>query len=1142
MIRKNPESKGYPEFSQFDLPAMEKVILEWWKENKIFERSVTERPDDNRYVFYEGPPSANGMPGIHHVMSRTIKDMFCRIKTLQGYRVERKAGWDTHGLPVELGVEKQLGITKKDIGTKISVAEYNNLCRQDVMKFTDIWNDLTQKMGYWVDLEHPYITYENEYIESLWALLKKLYDKGLLYKGYTIQPYSPAAGTGLSSHELNQPGCYREVKDLSAVAMFKVKKNHKSAFLFDNENEDVRILAWTTTPWTLPSNVALAVGAEVAYTKIKTVNFYSKEEVSVIIADVLADGAFAWNNLPINERKPVGKGSDLAGIHYEQLLPYVQPEGDAFRVIVGDFVTTSDGTGVVHIAPSFGADDMRVAKQNGIGGLTLVDRQGRFVEEVTDFPLEYVKEAYYTDEEKAAEAKKQGRDVYLNVDIRIVDKLKKENKLFKSEKYEHNYPHCWRTDKPVIYYPLDSWFIKTTAVKDRLIELNKTINWQPASTGEGRFGQWLENLVDWNLSRSRYWGTPLPIWRTEDGTEEKCIGSIEELETEMQKAVNAGLMTMQHLEKHLVEKPVKDDIVGHIRTWKVADNTKVHVDLHKPYVDDIILVSKSGKPMYREADLIDVWFDSGAMPYAQWHYPLENEATFKKNFPADFIAEGVDQTRGWFFTLHVLAVALFDSVAYKNVVSNGLLLDKNGNKMSKRLGNVVDPFDTLAKFGADATRWYMMRNSDPWDNMKFDIGGLQDVQRSHFGTLYNTYGFFALYANIDNFVIDEMDIVPVAERTELDRWIISKLHSLVKEVTSKYNTYDPMPAARAIETFVDSHLSNWYVRLSRRRFWKGEMSRDKRAAYETLYECLNVVAQLMSPVSPFFSEWLYKNLTDLVRDKAKQNNTPLQYDSIHLTYLTNATESAIDLDLEERMEMAQQYTSMVLSLRKKTKIKVRQPLAKMLIPVSGEDMKAKVQKMESYILSEVNVKQIEYVTDTEGVVKKKIKPNFRELGKKVGGKMKALQNAIAGFTQDDIIKLEREKTYALDLEGEQFMLNIADAEIVSEDIPGWLVANEGAYTVALDVNITEELRNEGNAREFVNKVQNIRKEKDFQVLDRIRVKVVKEPLFEAALTGFKDYISNEILAKEIELVDSLPEFDEVDMNETMLKVSVNVAN
>jgi isoleucyl-tRNA synthetase len=1124
MKRKNSDKPDqYPEFDQLHLPTIEKEILTWWEENNVFEKSIESRPEDKRFVFYEGPPSANGKPGIHHVMSRAIKDLFCRFKTLQGYRVERKAGWDTHGLPVELGVEKQLGITKADIGTKITVAEYNRLCREDVMKFTDIWNDLTRKMGYWVDMEHPYITYENNYIESLWALLKKLYDKNLLYEGYTIQPYSPAAGTGLSSHELNQPGCYREVKDVSAIAQFKIKEP-QSKFEVDG---DVFFLAWTTTPWTLPSNTALAVGKDIEYVLVKSYNAFTFQASHVILAKELVEKYFPSENAELNfeeykkgdkkipfELLKTFKGSELAGIRYEQLLPYAQPtDGDAFKVLLGDFVTTTDGTGIVHIAPSFGSDDFKVAKQNGIGSLTLVDKQGKFTDEVNDpvFPLDgrYVKESYYTEEEKQHEFKLQHEILrvnniiqdlksYMSVDDLIVLKLKLENRLFKTEKYEHNYPHCWRTDKPIIYYPLDSWFIRTTAVKERLIELNKTINWKPAHTGEGRFGQWLENLVDWNLSRSRYWGTPLPIWITEDGAEQICIGSIAELKAEIVKSANAGLM-------------------------KAVEVT----DLHKPVVDDIVLVSPSGKPMKRVPDLIDVWFDSGAMPYAQWHYPFENENIFKQNFPADFIAEGVDQTRGWFFTLHVLGVALFDSVAYKNVVSNGLLLDKAGNKMSKRLGNVIDPFDTIEKYSADATRWYMMRNSDPWENMKFDMNGLQDVIRSHFGTLYNTYSFFALYANIDNPKPTPSELKDNPNFIELDRWILSRLQTLLKETTAFYEDYEPTKAARSIEKFLDEDLSNWYVRLNRRRFWKGEMSDDKQAAYDTLYHCLITIAKLMSPISPFFSDWLYQNLRG-------------EKESVHLELLQPADESFIDTGLEERMDLAQRACSLILSLRKKEKIKVRQPLSKVLIPVLNGGMQEQLAKVETYILNEVNVKAIEYISDASGIVKKKIKPNFKELGKRAGPKIKAIQNAIAAMGAEDILKIEREQKFDLSLGKEVFELQMGDVEIQTEDIPGWLVASEGGLTVALDVTISNELRNEGNAREFVNKVQNLRKDKDFQVLDRIKVSVVKNEVMEKTLASFKEYIASEILAREIIMVDSLETFDEVELNDELLKVKVEL--
>lgn len=1135
MKRKNSENALYPEFEQLNMPSIEKEILQWWKENKVFEHSISERSEDKRFVFYEGPPSANGKPGIHHVMARTIKDLFCRYKTLQGYRVERKAGWDTHGLPVELNVEKQLGITKADIGTKISVEEYNKHCREDVMRYTDLWNELTEKMGYWVDLKKPYVTYENDYIETLWALLKKLYDKELLYEGYTIQPYSPAAGTGLSSHELNQPGCYRNVKDATAIAMFKVVKNSESNFLFETENSDVRILAWTTTPWTLPSNTALAVGNSIEYVLVKTFNAFTFKPIHVVLAKDLMSQYFLKENEALDfESYKEGdkkipykvlqsfKGIDLRDIRYEQLLPYTQPnDGDAFRVIIGDFVTTTDGTGIVHIAPSFGSDDFRVAKQNGIGSLTLVDKQGKFVDAVNDeiFPLQnrYVKEDYYTAAEKEAEYQHQklvlsekgiipNLKSFISVDDLIVLKLKLENKLFKTEKYEHSYPHCWRTDKPVIYYPLDSWFIKTTAIKNRLIELNKTINWKPAHTGEGRFGQWLENLVDWNLSRSRYWGTPLPIWRNDSG-EEKCIGSVAELKAEIEKAVKAGIS-------------------------KAIEVT----DLHKPIVDEIVLVSDTGKPMQRVPDLIDVWFDSGAMPYAQWHYPFENENIFKQNFPADFIAEGVDQTRGWFFTLHVLAVALFDSVAYKNVVSNGLLLDKNGNKMSKRLGNVIDPFDAIDNYSADATRWYMIRNSDPWDNMKFDIEGLQEVQRSLFGTLYNTYSFFALYANIDKPAKAPNTLSENKNFVELDRWILSRLQTLLKEVTSFYEDFEPTKAARAIEKFMDEDLSNWYVRLNRRRFWKGEMSEDKQAAYDTLYFCLNTVTQLMSPIAPFFSEWLYGNL----HGNLFQSTSKDKVNSIHLSLLQKANETFVNSDLEARMDLAQRACSLILSLRKKEKIKVRQPLNKILIPVLNSTQEQQFKRVESYILSEVNVKEIEYINDASGIVKKKIKPNFRELGKRAGQKIKAIQQAVSEFNQEDISRIEREKMYALNIDGEEFVLQLAEVEIQTEDIPGWLVVSDAGLTVALDVTITEDLRKEGNAREFINKVQNLRKDKNFQVLDKIKVSVVKNNTFEEALAQFHDYISNEILAKQIAVVDTLDIADEVQMNDEVLQVKVEV--
>jgi isoleucyl-tRNA synthetase len=1183
MKPKQNEQHNYPEYSGLNFPSLEKDILAFWEQNDIFKKSISTRDKNKPFVFYEGPPSANGLPGIHHMMSRTLKDIFCRFKTLDGYRVDRKAGWDTHGLPIELSVEKELGITKKDIGIKISEEEYNALCKKNVLKYTDIWNDLTHKMGYWVDLENPYITYENKYIETIWALLQMLYKKDLLYKGYTIQPYSPAAGTGLSSHELNQPGCYRDVKDSSAIAQFKVIKNEKSAFLFDGDNDDVHFLAWTTTPWTLPSNTALAVGEKIEYVKMKTYNQFTLLPVTVILAKDLVGKHFSGSTQSVErneyhasgpiipdlevdvdeleevfgfktkaykslevllEHEPekrktlkdypywiykqddVFKGSRLLGIEYEQLLPYVQPtDGDAFSVIAGDFVTTTDGTGIVHIAPSFGADDMRVAKQNGIGSLTLVDKQGKFLEEVADpqFGLggEFIKEAYLNEGEIAIELAKQKEllkpiipqlEKYLSVDDRIILKLKLDNKLFKTERYEHSYPHCWRTDKPVIYYPLDSWFVRVTAIKDKLIAHNKTINWKPKHTGEGRFGQWLENLVDWNLSRSRYWGTPLPIWRTEDKTAEKCVGSLAELQTEIDKAIAAGAMAADAKYK----------------------NEKGEIELHKPYVDAIVLISDSGQKMYREADLIDVWFDSGAMPYAQWNWLPENQAadpfgTIPK-FPADYIAEGVDQTRGWFYTLHVLGVALFDSVAYKNVISNGLLLDKNGNKMSKRLGNVVDPFEAINKYGADPTRWYMTRNSDPWDNLKFDTEGIVDVTRSLYGTLYNTYSFFALYANIDRFVIDKNSLSPISERTELDRWILSKLNSLVKDVTAFYNDYEPTKAARAIEEFVDVNLSNWHIRLSRRRFWKGEMSSDKQAAYETLFVCLETVAQLMSPVSPFFSEWLWQSLHSS-SGLEKRN-------SIHLSNLPKTNETVIDTALEHRMLMAQRVSSMVLSLRKKEMIKVRQPLQKILIPIANKAMQVEIEKVESYILNEVNVKEILYVEDTSDMVKKKIKPNFKSLGKRAGPKIKAVQEAVAKMAQSDIAIIEREQTFALDLSGEKFDISIADVEISSEDIAGWLVATDNGLTVALDVALTPSLLLEGTAREFVNKVQNLRKDKGFEVLDRIKVIVERNQELASSLATFNDYIANEILANEIRLVDSLIAFDEIEFNETTLKVQV----
>ncbi|MDX1940428.1 MAG: isoleucine--tRNA ligase [Saprospiraceae bacterium] len=1077
----------YRTYNNLNLPEIDKEILEFWQQNRIFERSVEERDAKDSFVFYEGPPSANGMPGIHHVMARAVKDIFCRFHTMQGQRVERKGGWDTHGLPIELSVEKELGITKEDIGKKISVDEYNQKCRETVMRYKDVWDDLTRKMGYWVDLDNPYITYENEYIESVWWLLKQLYDKGLLYKGYTIQPYSPAAGTGLSSHELNMPGTYKEVSDTTVVAMFKALKDEKSEFLFDSENEDVRILAWTTTPWTLPSNTALTVGGKIEYVKIKTNNPYTQEPVSVVLADTLVNNWFATDpekqkNKPIIlEKSEPFPGSKLEGIRYEQLLAFGNPieelngATDAFRVLVGDFVTTEDGTGVVHTAPSFGGDDMKVARANGIGALTLVDKQGKFKENVGEFSNRYVKD-YLNDKD------------YQSVDVDIAVHLKQTGKAFNVQKYVHNYPHCWRTDKPVLYYPLDSWFIKASAVKERMYELNQTINWKPASTGEGRFGKWLENLQDWNLSRSRYWGVPLPIWRSTDGAIEKCVGSVETLAAEIEKA-NAAL----------------------------GLNQSVPADLHRPYIDEIVLVADDGKTeLRRELDLIDVWFDSGAMPYAQWHYPFENQEKFGQNFPADFIAEGVDQTRGWFYTLHAIATMVFDSVAFKNVVSNGLVLDKNGQKMSKRLGNAVDPFATIATYGADATRWYMISNSQPWDNLKFDMEGIAESRAKFFGKLFNTYSFFALYANVDKFEVDEQNAIPIAERPELDRWIISKLNSLIQEVTESYADYEPTRAARLIETFVDEHLSNWYVRQSRRRFWKGEMSLDKKSAYETLYECLLTISQLAAPIAPFFSDWLYKNLSGKV-------------DSVHLTLLKKVDETVIDKALEQRMDYAQRISSLVLSLRKKEKIRVRQPLQKVLLPILDESFQTYVDSVKDLILAEVNVKEIEYVTDTAGLVNKKAKPNFKTLGKRLVKNMKAAQDAIGNWTQANIAQIEQSNHFSLNLNGENFDLTLEDVEITAEDIPGWQVATEGPLTVALDITITPELEAEGMARDIVNRIQNIRKDQDFDVTDRIVIKLQKHDAVLPAIEQFSDYIKSETLANSLDLIEGLNGGEKVEL-------------
>ncbi|MDN3585160.1 isoleucine--tRNA ligase [Pedobacter aquatilis] len=1132
----------YSEFKQLDLAKIGQEILDFWKEENIFEKSISSRPKSNPFTFYEGPPSANGMPGIHHVMARAIKDIFCRYKTIKGYQVKRKAGWDTHGLPVELGTEKELGITKEDIGRTISIEDYNEACKKTVMRYTDVWNDLTEKMGYWVDMDDPYITYKSKYMESVWWLLKQIYDKGLIYKGYTIQPYSPKAGTGLSSHEVNQPGAYRDVTDTTIVAQFKALADTLPAFL--QAFGDVYLMAWTTTPWTLPSNTALTVGPKIDYVLVKTFNQYTFLPTNVILAKNLVGKQFSkiffesneaedFTNFKAGDKKipyqiiAECKGTDLVGIKYEQLLTYALPHNNpenAFRVIAGDFVTTEDGTGIVHTAPTFGADDAKVAKEavpeippmlvlNDNDELVpLVDLQGKFTKHVGPFAGKYVKNEYY----EAGEAPEK------SVDVELAILLKEENKAFKVEKYVHSYPHSWRTDEPLLYYPLDSWFIKVTDVKDRMFDLNETINWKPKATGEGRFGNWLKNANDWNLSRSRYWGIPLPIWRTEDKKEEVLIGSVEELYIGIEKSIAAGFQK---------ENPFKGFEIGNMS----EDNYDL-IDLHKNVVDKIVLVSPSGKPMHRESDLIDVWFDSGAMPYAQWHYPFENKETIDANqdFPADFIAEGVDQTRGWFYTLHAISTLVFDKVAYKNVVSNGLVLDKNGQKMSKRLGNAADPFQTINEYGADATRWYMISNANPWDNLKFDIEGIAEVRRKFFGTLYNTYAFFALYANIDKFEIDKNNLSKVEDRTELDRWILSLLQNLINEVDESYNTYEPTKATRAIQNFVDEHLSNWYIRLSRRRFWKGEMTDDKRAAYETLYTCLETLAQLMSPVAPFFADWLYRNLT--VTDKTAAQ-------SVHLTLWKEADQSLIDNDLNERMVYAQDISSMVLSLRKISKINVRQPLEKILIPSLNGDFEQKISKVADYILSETNVKNIEFITDTHGIVKKKVKPNFKALGAKVGKSMKAVADAINNFTQEDIATLEKEAqinivTDAKLGESISYDVQLSDVEIIAEDIPGWQVTNLGSLTVALDVTITEALKQEGISRELVNRIQNLRKELNFEVTDRIKVSLQNDNLVSDAVAKNKAYICAEILADELELTDTVTNANKITIDDVELSISV----
>ena len=1158
-------SKKFTEYSQLNLSEVNKEVLKKWDENDVFSRSMTEREGHPSFVFYEGPPSANGMPGIHHVMARTIKDTFCRFKTMKGFQVKRKAGWDTHGLPVELGVEKALGITKEDIGKTISVAEYNKHCRTDVMKFTKEWTDLTHKMGYWVDLENPYITYDNRYIETLWWLLKQLYGKGLLYKGYTIQPYSPAAGTGLSSHELNQPGCYRDVKDLTVVGQFKMK-NPKPEMA---EWGTPYFIAWTTTPWTLPSNTALCVGPKIDYVAVQTYNAYNGEKITVVLAKPLLYAHFnkKAEGMALEDYKPgdklipfkvVGeyKGTDLVGMEYEQLIPWVKPvetaedgswkeaSDKAFRVIPGDYVTTEDGTGIVHIAPTFGADDANVARAAGIPSLFMINKKGEtrpmvdltgkfylmdeldetFVNECIDvekykeYQGRWVKNAYdpqFTVDGKYDEKAAQAAE---SLDVYICMMLKQSGLAFKMEKHVHNYPHCWRTDKPVLYYPLDSWFIRSTAAKDRMIELNKTINWKPESTGTGRFGKWLENLNDWNLSRSRYWGTSLPIWRSEEG-EELCIGSVEELYNEIEKSVAAGFMA---------ENPYKK--LGFVLGEYSKENYD-KIDLHRPYVDDIVLVSASGKPMKRESDLIDVWFDSGAMPYAQLHYPFENKEIVdnRSYYPADFIAEGVDQTRGWFFTLHAIATMVFDSVAYKNVISNGLVLDKNGNKMSKRLGNAVDPFGAIEKFGSDPLRWYMITNSSPWDNLKFDTDGVDEVRRKFFGTLYNTYSFFALYANVDGFTYAEAD-VPVAERPEIDRWILSLLNSLIKDVDACYNDYEPTKAGRLITDFVNDNLSNWYVRLNRKRFWGSSMSADKLSAYQTLYTCLETVAKLMAPIAPFYADRLYM---DLISVTGRDNVV-----SVHLANFPVADESLINTELEARMQMAQDVTSMVLALRRKVNIKVRQPLQCIMIPVVDEDQKRHIEAVKDLIMSEVNVKEVRFVEGASGVLVKKVKCDFKKLGPKFGKQMKAVAAAVSEMSQEAIAELEKNGKYTFQLDGGEAVVEATDVEIFSEDIPGWLVANEGKLTVALEVTVTEELKREGIARELVNRIQNIRKSSGFEITDKINIVLSKNPDTDGAVNEYNTYICNQVLANSLTLADEVADGTELNFDDFSLYVKV----
>ncbi|MBN2612275.1 MAG: isoleucine--tRNA ligase [Bacteroidales bacterium] len=1140
----------FPEYKKFDLSEINREILEKWNAENTFEKSISTREGKKgNFIFYEGPPSANGMPGIHHVISRAIKDIICRYKTLKGFRVERKAGWDTHGLPVELSVEKSLGITKEDIGKTISIKEYNDTCKKEVMKYTREWEDLTHKMGYWVNMDNPYITYDNRYIETLWHLLRKLYDKDLLYKGYTIQPYSPAAGTGLSTHELNQPGCYRDVKDTTCVAQFKVVRDNRSEFLFSGADTDVYFLAWTTTPWTLPSNTALAVGADITYVRVRSFNPYTGLPMIAVLAKELAGNYFSEKNkeLALSDYKPGDKyipfkildefkGSRLENIVYEQLIRWIKPEKEAFRVLLGDFVTTGDGTGIVHIAPTFGADDFKIARQYDMPAILvveknkqkspLVDRKGKLFD-IGALDEEFVKGYVYLDEYKAFAGRYVKNeydenlgpdDATLDVDIAVY--LKKDNKTFRIEKHIHNYPHCWRTDKPVLYYPLDSWFIKTTALREKMIELNDTITWKPESTGTGRFGKWLENLVDWNLSRSRYWGTPLPVWVTEDKSEIKCIGSVIELKREIDKAVTAGYMKSNPLSGYIEGEYSEENYKG--------------FDLHRPFVDEIVLLSGKGKKMYREPDLIDVWFDSGAMPYAQVHYPFAlKDDEFKKQFPADFIAEGVDQTRGWFFTLHALATMLFGSVAFKSIISNGLVLDKNGNKMSKRLGNAVDPFDVIGKFGSDPLRWYMMTNAQPWDNLKFDNEGIEEVKRKFFGTLYNTYSFFALYANVDGFSYEEEDL-DIASRPEIDRWIISLLNSLIEEVDGHYQNLEITKAGRAIQEFVTESLSNWYVRLNRKRYWGGSYDEDKISAYQTLYNCLITVAKLASPIAPFYMDKLYRDMNAVTRKDTEE--------SVHLVNFPVCNKQFVDKALEERMDIAQKISSMILGLRRKVNIKVRQPLSKIMIPLLDNGFEKQFQAVQNLILTEVNVKQVEFLKDTSNILLKKIKPDFKKLGPRYGKLMKNISAVVASFSQEDIARIESEGRIAIDAGGEMVDLQLTDVEIISEDIPGWLVASEGRLTVALDITITENLRQEGLARELINRIQNIRKESGFEVTDKINIEIVKNQYLDDSVLNFRDYIGSQTLARNIRLVENIGPGDAkaVELDEdikTFIKIS-----